>query len=134
VRAELLEADRLLGQSLNGVGTVAVVLDPGRRQRGGEGRVVLWREKGCTPAAAARHPNVVEPGAVASGLLRALGLPQSRELPPPPLSVAAGAAGMGCRWPEPPVVVDGYGEPHRPAPPRSEGGEYLENLRSLGYL
>jgi len=62
---------------------------------------------------------------VASALLRALGLPQSEELPPPP---------AGCRWPAPPVVVAGYGAPRRAAPRGLESAEYLESLRSLGYL
>ena len=63
--------------------------------------------------------------AVASALLRAAGLPQSAELPAPP---------GGCRWPEPPVTFPGYGEPRRTQPTPTEGGEYLESLRSLGYL
>ncbi len=62
---------------------------------------------------------------MASALLRALGLPQSGELPPPP---------GGCRWAPPPVAVAGYGEPRRGAPRGIESAEYLENLRSLGYL
>lgn len=120
VRSELAETDRLLARSLDGVGTVAVVLDPGRRQAGGEGRVILWRRQGCAAGRAAAAPE-----SVASALLRALGLPQSGELPPPP---------AGCRWSPPPVVVAGYGEPRRGTPPGIESAEYLENLRSLGYL
>jgi hypothetical protein len=120
VRSELAETDGLLARSLDGVGTVAVVLDPGRRQVGGEGRVILWRRQGCVAARAAASPE-----SVASALLRALGLPQSGELPPPP---------GGCRWPPPPVVVAGYGEPRRGTPPGIESAEYLESLRSLGYL
>jgi hypothetical protein len=129
VRSELLEADRLLGKALDGFGTVAVVLDPGRRRSGGsgrEGRILIWRRAGC---GAAGNPRKIRPeipaAAVASSLLRALGLPQSGELPEPP---------AGCAWPAPPVTVPSYGEPNRPAPPLSEGGEYLKNLRSLGYL
>ena len=129
VRSELAAADRLLAGSLDGVGTVAVVLDPGRRRAGGEGRILFWRRAGCgggalRPGAAPALP-AVPPEAVAAGLLRALGLPQSRELPPPP---------GPCRWAAPPVVVAGYGEPHRALPAAPEGSEYLENLRSLGYL
>lgn len=120
VRSELAETDRLLARSLDGVGTVAVVLDPGRRQAGGEGRVILWRRPGCAAGQA-----VTAPESVASALLRALGLPQSGELPPPP---------GGCRWPPPPAAVAGYGEPRRGAPPGIESAEYLKNLRSLGYL
>jgi len=124
VRRELSEADRLASSSLAELDTVIVVLDPGRRRSGGEGRIVVWRRQGCPgtgpPADAG---DLAE--RVASTLLRVLGLPQSRELPPP-LGV--------CAWPEPPAIVATYGEPHGPAPSRAEGGEYLESLRSLGYL
>ncbi len=122
VRAELRETDRTLARSLEGVGTVAVVLDPGRRREGGEGRVILWRRSGCVGEA---KPVRIAPESVAAALLRALGLPQSEELPAPP---------PGCKWAPPPVVVAGYGAPRRGAPAGSEGAEYLENLRSLGYL
>jgi hypothetical protein len=133
VRGELAAADRLLAGSLSGVGTVAVVLDPGRRRAGGEGRVILWRRSGCGPAAGApggrtvpgRRLDRIRPEAVAAALLRALGLPQSEELPAPPAQ---------CRWAPPPVVVTGYGQPRRSAPAGAEGAEYLKNLRSLGYL
>jgi len=120
VRAELAETDRLLARALDGVGTVAVVLDPGRRRPGGEGRVLLWRRTGCATGRSRTSPE-----AVAAALLRALGLPQSQELPPPP---------AGCRWQPPPVVVAGYGQPRHGAPPGEEGAEYLQSLRSLGYL
>jgi hypothetical protein len=129
VRGELAAADRLLAGSLSGVGTVAVVLDPGRRRAGGEGRVILWRRSGCGPSAGAPGgrtvPDRIGPEAVAAALLRALGLPQSEELPAPPAQ---------CRWAPPPVVVAGYGQPRRSAPAGAEGAEYLKNLRSLGYL
>jgi hypothetical protein len=126
VRAELRAADLLLGRTLSGVGTVVVVLDPGRRRHAGGGRIVLWRRGrrcGALPRAAALAPE-----AAASALLRALGLPQSEQLPAPPAA---------CSWPEPPLVISGYGErrerPDRPAK-GPEGREYLESLRSLGYL
>ncbi|HYX22767.1 MAG TPA: alkaline phosphatase family protein [Thermoanaerobaculia bacterium] len=124
VRAELAATDRLLAGALDGVGTVVLVLDPGRRREGGEGRILLWRRAGCAGARAA-GTSVVAPEAVAAALLRALGLPQSAELPPPP---------PGCRWEPPPVVVAGYGEPHRGTPQGPESEEYLRSLRSLGYL
>jgi hypothetical protein len=131
VRSELLAADGLLGRAAAGAGTVAVVFDPGRRRAGGEGRIVLWRRGGCgaaapaTPAAPADTRVRTVPEAVASALLRAAGLPQSDELPPP---VA------GCPWPEPPVTLPGYGRRGREAVSAAEGKEYLESLRSLGYL
>src|SRR5579863_196976 len=140
VRAELTAADRLLAQALArpGWGTVAVVLDPGRRRRGG-GRLLLWRRGGCLAAPAATAPATpaaspsggaadTTPEALTAGLLRTLGLPQSAELPPPPPQ---------CRWPEPPATVAGYGRPplpRFPAAPAAEGAEYLRDLRSLGYL
>jgi hypothetical protein len=120
VRSELAATDRLLARALDGVGTVAVVLDPGRRRQGGEGRVILWRRQGCGAGRQAAPPE-----AVASGLLRALGLPQSEELPPPP---------AGCRWAPPPVSVASYGAPRRGAPQGLESAEYLQSLRALGYL
>ncbi|HSK79833.1 MAG TPA: hypothetical protein VLQ45_25485 [Thermoanaerobaculia bacterium] len=128
VRSELGAADRLLAGAAAGAGTVVVVLDPGRRREGGEGRILLWRRAGgCgggAGQAGAPRPETT-PEAVASGLLRALGLPQSEELPPPPAV---------CRWAPPPVAVSGYGQPRSPKPSGREGGEYLKNLRSLGYL
>ena len=123
VRSELLAADRLLGRAAAGAGTVAVVFDPGRRRTGGEGRIVLWRRNGC--GGPADNLPRTAPEAVASALLRAAGLPQSEELPPP---VA------GCAWPEPPVTLPGYGRRGREAVSAAEGKEYLESLRSLGYL
>jgi hypothetical protein len=126
VRSQLQETDRLLGGSLPGVGTVVLVLDPGRRREGGEGRVILWRREGCAGAAAAGQGRArIAPEAVAAALLRSLGLPQSAELPAPP---------AGCRWAPPPVTVAGYGQPRRGAPASPEGVEYLQSLHSLGYL
>lgn len=103
--------------------TLIVVFDPGRRRSGGEGRILVWRRQGCGGGAPPAAP--VLPGAVAAALLRVLGLPQSRELPAPL---------PGCAWPAPPAVVATYGEPRGQTPSRAEGGEYLESLRSLGYL
>jgi len=132
VRSELLAADRLLGRAAAGAGTVAVVFDPGRRRTGGEGRIVLWRRAGC--GAPATSPPIsppispdsrIVPEAVASALLRAAGLPQSEELPPP---------AAGCAWPVPPVTLAGYGQRGREAVSAAEGKEYLESLHSLGYL
>jgi len=120
VRAELSAADALLARSLPGVGTVAVVFDPGRRRAGSQGRVVIWRRAGCDG-----RVGEIEPEAVASGLLRALGLPQSGELPPPP---------VGCRWAPAPATVPGYGEPRQGRASAPQGAEYLKSLRSLGYL
>ncbi len=128
VRGELRRTDEILARAFAGVGTVAIVLDPGRRREGGEGRVILWRKGGCAGAAAAAGGGeraAIRPEAVAAALLRALGLPQSEELPAPP---------PGCAWAPPPVVVAGYGAPRRGAPARLEGAEYLASLRALGYL
>ncbi|HSS75846.1 MAG TPA: hypothetical protein VLV54_03795 [Thermoanaerobaculia bacterium] len=123
MRSELAATDRLLAGALDGVGTVVLVLDPGRRKEGGEGRILLWRRAGCAGTREGLAGG--SPEAVAAALLRALGLPQSAELPLPP---------PGCRWEPPPVVVAGYGEPHRGMPQGPESEEYLRSLRSLGYL
>jgi hypothetical protein len=125
VRAELAAADRLLARAMTqpGWGTVAVVLDPGRRLPPGGGRVLLWRRNGCGAGLAETTPE-----AITSGLLRTLGLPQSAQLPPPPVQ---------CRWPEPPATVADYGRPQPrrlPGAPAEDAEEYLRNLHSLGYL
>lgn len=126
VRHELGAADRLLARALAdpaGPATVAVVFDPGRRERLGAGRILIWRRTGCSGGGGAGSTT---PGAVAAGLLRALGLPQSAELPPPPPQ---------CRWPEPPATVAGYGAARAAADATpGEDQEYLKSLRSLGYL
>jgi hypothetical protein len=122
VRGELGAADRLLARALEGgeLGTVAVVFDPGRRRAGGSGRLLIWRRGGCSAP-----PAEIAPEAVAAALLRALGLPQSVELPPPP---------SGCAWPAPPATVAGFGEPGGRQARPGQGAEYLEDLKSLGYL
>jgi hypothetical protein len=120
VREELAATDALLGQVQGGFGTVALVFDPGRRRAGGEGRVLLWRQAGSCGAT-----GDITATQVASALLRALGLPQSRELPPPP---------SACRFAPPPLTVATYGQPERAVSLGREGGEYLKSLRSLGYL
>lgn len=137
VRHELGAVDELLARTAAAAGeegwTVAVVLDPGRRG-GGEGRAVIWRSRGCAPAEAEAEPGAeaepavlpeIAPAEIASALLRALGLPQSEELPPPP---------EVCTWPQPPARLATYGERGRPPATAAESDEYLESLRSLGYL
>lgn len=115
VRATLLAADRWVGDA-EGFSTVVVVADPGRRG-GAEGRVLLLR-RGCG------GEGVVAPAQVAASLVRALGLPQSAELPEPTAA---------CSWPSPPATVARYGERRAPAA-AGAGAEYLENLKALGYL
>src|SRR5205823_2058521 len=115
-RAHLAAADARLGELLGDFGTVAVVLDPGRRG-GGAGVAIVWRASGCRAAASVR----IAPGSIAAALVRALGLPQSAELPEPPAA---------CGWPEPPSRVPTYGERFAPRAPGAEGDEYLKNLRS----
>lgn len=119
VRVQLHEVDGWIGELSEEVTTILVVFDPGRRG-GGEGRSFLWR-RGCQGVAS----GVIAPEALGALLLRAAGLPQSRQLPePPPV----------CPWPSPPAVVATFGE-RRPGPaPGGAGEEYLESLRSLGYL
>ncbi|MEM7052818.1 MAG: alkaline phosphatase family protein [Acidobacteriota bacterium] len=122
VRDELAAADRLIGTvmaELDGEpATVVWVVDPGRR--GGAGRVLVARSGACRGAR-----GEVAPEAVAASLLRALGLPQSGELPAP---VA------GCSWPLPSLEVASFG-PRQPDPTgATDDEEYLESLRALGYL
>jgi hypothetical protein len=136
VRHELRAVDELLGSALTAGfedggeegWTVAVVLDPGRRG-GGEGRALIQRSAGCAPpvpvARDAAAAGELAPSEIAAALLRALGLPQSAELPPPPAV---------CAWPEPPARIATYGERGRRPATAAEGDEYLESLRSLGYL
>jgi hypothetical protein len=122
VRRELAEADALasaLVAAENGPTTLVAVFDPGRRG-GGEGRVLIWRS-GCS--ASARPDIALE--AVASSVLRAAGLPQSRELPDPP---------RFCAWPDAAGVVASYGVRAEAAGGHGEDAAYLEDLRSLGYL
>jgi len=126
VAAELQAADRLLGELVAGGewGTVLVVIDPARRG-GGEGRALLWRRGGCAAGAGgADVAEAVRPEALAAGLFRAAGLPQSAELPAPPEL---------CRWPAPPASVSSYGRRDAEAAAASSD-EYLRNLRSLGYV
>ncbi len=116
-------ADRLLARSLEGVGTVAVVLDPGPapggRRRAGD--PLAPRRVACRPGRSGRRRLKPWPRPCCAPW----GCPRARELPAPP---------AGCRWAPPPVAVAGYGEPRRPAPRGGESAEYLESLRSLGYL
>jgi hypothetical protein len=122
LRSQLTAADRLIGEAAGGMGAVMVVVDPGRRRSAGEGRVLLWHGEGC--AAAEPLPRV-DPRAVAAGLLRALGLPQSSELPDPP--------GV-CSWPAAAAQVGGYGERSNLPAENLSSSEYLQSLRALGYL
>lgn len=124
IRSEVVAADRLLGDALaaEGFDTVLVVVDPGRRSTDPRGRILLWRRAGCT--ATSPRPEL-SPRSVASAALRALGLPQSESLPPPPPI---------CPWPPPPLELATFGERHAPTSRARQSHEYLESLRSLGYL
>ncbi|MCG8457169.1 MAG: alkaline phosphatase family protein [Holophagales bacterium] len=131
IRWQLGAVDALVANLPEGVETLLLVLDPGRRG-GGRGRAFLWRRQGCGtgPPAGPAPPDgsavarSVPAEQLASALLRALGLPQSAELPPPPAI---------CPWPDPSLVVPSYGQ-RRPPEPAVEGREYLLSLQSLGYL
>jgi len=119
VREELRAADALVGEIGAGFGAVAWLFDPGRRG-GGEGRVLLW-----TGACRAESRPRVDPRQVAALLLRVAGLPQSRELPAPP---------EFCAPPPASGEVASYGERRPPARAGAADADYLETLRSLGYL
>lgn len=135
VRSEMKAADRTLDLALQSGDwdTVVVIADPGRRGEGGRrtlgersstpnaGRVVLWNGRGCDGATG----TAVTLEAVAAGIFRALGLPQSAELPDP---------ARACNWPPAPVTIETFGRRDIELAVSKEGDEYLENLRSLGYL
>ncbi|MEO8504026.1 MAG: alkaline phosphatase family protein [Acidobacteriota bacterium] len=120
VRAQLAALDREVAKALAGVGTLAVVVDPGRRGGLG-GRVLLWRVSGCKET----KPAEIQVSTIAAALLRALGLPQSAELAQPP---------AGCAWPAAPAQVPSYGRRAAGADSSARSDEYLKNLKSLGYL
>lgn len=125
IRSELIAADRLVGDALTSHGdfdTVIVVLDPGRRSPESQGRIVLWRRAGCTTPDS--DPEL-SPRSMASAALRTLGLPQSERLPPPP---------DACPWPDPPLHLTTFGQRQAPGSRARQSREYLESLRSLGYL
>lgn len=132
-RYELRAADRLIAEAAKTMETIVVVVDPGRRIDRGAGRMFVWRANGCSgtdEGAGAKQDlgdslPVVEARAAASALIRALGLPQSAELSPPP---------EGCSWPEPPAFVETFGRRQEDDTRAETSGEYLEKLRSLGYL
>lgn len=131
VRWQLEGVDSLLARIDDSVDTLIVMLDPGRLQDGSskaiEGRVLIWRrDLTCGTGGTSSRSNrpSIQPAQVASALARTLGLPQSREWPTPP---------DVCSWPPASLVIDSYGVRDPPSPPDG-GDEYLENLRSLGYL
>lgn len=125
LRWQLQEVDRLIDESTSRFETVVVLFDPGRRgpapgQESGQGLVLLLRRSPCQ----AGSPEPLPASAVAAAILRALGLPQSEELPAPP-----GA----CTFEAPPIVVPTYGQ-RRPTTIDADAEEYLHSLKSLGYV
>ncbi|MFN7943238.1 MAG: alkaline phosphatase family protein [Thermoanaerobaculia bacterium] len=122
VRRELAATDALIAKLAPRFGRVIVVLDPARRG-GDEGRALILGP-GCSSAGRLAD-SAIAPAQIAAAALRTLGLPQSRELPDPPAI---------CAWPAPPARVDGYGDRSDRAPGAKSSDEYLESLRSLGYL
>jgi len=102
---------------------IVLVFDAGRRADDDPafGRVLMWNPLGCEGLGAAEPWEAHDLGAL---LLRLAGLPQSREIPHPP---------PGCTWPAPPLTVDSYG-PRQPTVHPESADEYLEQLKSLGYL
>lgn len=137
-RWQLESVDALIARLGEEIDTLVVVLDPGRSQddvaESIEGRVLIWRRDPSCGAATdggvgdRARPGIerpgIEPAQVASALVRAFDLPQSREWPPPP---------DVCDWPAASLEIDTYGVRDPPSLPDT-GDEYLENLRSLGYL
>lgn len=128
VRDQVGAADALLAAIGPEVGTVVMVFDPGRRDPDADGWALVWNAEACGAEASrtggAEERDSVTLGALASALIRGLGLPQSREIPDPP---------PACRWPAPSLVIDTFGR--RATEAASADGEvYLDSLRSLGYL
>jgi hypothetical protein len=123
LRWQLREVDGLLAGSAGSFETVVILFDPGRRGQpaGGRGLMLLLRPGSCRPP---ESPAVQPPAIAAAAVLRALGLPQSLELPAPPAA---------CSWPEPPLELPSYGR-RRPAAVDVDAEEYLHSLRSLGYV
>ncbi len=128
VRRQLKAVDELVGSLMEpvaaevGEGPISIFLvaDPGRRG-GQRGKVMVYRPSGCED-----EQQVIEPEAIAASAARALGLPQSRRLPEPM---------AGCGWPKASMKVDSYGlRPSSVPAGDEESEEYLENLKSLGYL
>jgi hypothetical protein len=119
-RLELEDLESRLELLTARFGTIAIVVDPGRR--GGEDGLVLWWRRGGTCAGSGER--TIATTQVAAGLLRALGFPQSKELP---------AAPEICGWPPAPAVVETLGR-RGTAGESALGEEYLKSLRALGYL
>jgi hypothetical protein len=122
-RRQLEDLDRRLDDLRARFGTVAVVVDPGRRSGAPplEGLVVWLRRTPCSGSADAAPDDLTR---IAPSLMRALGLPQSAELAEPTAL---------CGWPEPPARLPSLGR--RGVAADAEGAEeYLRSLRALGYL
>ncbi len=126
VRWQLHEVDALIASLDPTIDIVVVVFDPGRRgpSTGAKGRALLWRRDGCRDDGELVGDTEIAPAAIASALLRTLGLPQSRELAEPPAM---------CQWPSPSLRLDSFGVRDSGAV-GAAGDTYLENLKSLGYL
>ncbi len=115
IRGQMGRIERLLAESADHFDTFVVFFDSGRRGSR-EGRLLFHRD-GC------QAPSQVDPLQAASAVFRLLGLPQSAELSSPYEE---------CEWPQPPDRVPTFGAVNRT--PQEVGGEYLEELRALGYL
>lgn len=134
LRWQLRAVDELIARTGGSFETAIVIFDPGRRSGGAapagapaggaerRGAMLILRPGTCRPPDPAAPP--LAPGAAAAAAMRVLGLPQSLELPPPPAA---------CDWPEPPIVLPGYGRRHGAAID-VDAEEYLHSLRSLGYV
>lgn len=132
LRWQLRAVDATIAETGGRFETAIVLFDPGRRAGPGgaagqgaaerRGMMLILGRKDCrTPAEGSPW---LPPAAAAAAALRALGLPQSLELPPPPAA---------CGWPEPPIVLPGYGR-RQGAAIDVDAEEYLHSLRSLGYV
>ncbi|MEL7061434.1 MAG: hypothetical protein AAGN46_15530, partial [Acidobacteriota bacterium] len=128
VRQTLESVDRLLAEpELQAFDTILLAIDRGRRSGDSTvaGRVLLWRRDGACQVGAEAAGEPLTPAQLGAAAARAVGLPQSAELPAPPT----------CRWPGAGLSLDTFGS--RPVEDTSRdrsSEEYLEQLQSLGYL
>ena len=116
VRAFLTDPALFAGADL-----VVLVLDAGRREPGG---VVALQG----PLARANAAGTLEPADVAPTVLAVLGVPAARDVAG---RVRPEFLAPGATTPE---TISSWGRRRTGAPPSVDPKEYVENLRSLGYL
>jgi hypothetical protein len=116
--------DRLIARARRGEIALVVIADESHPAPGARGRMVVF--DGASPAREIR----VRPFDVAPTLLARAGVPTARDLAGRPVSALFPPAALET------ATVDTYGDriSTTAAPPRETDREYLEKLKSLGYL